>query len=52
MTPFPGDALLPSPAVVLDRTAVFDVPASTLWPWVGSSARAVVAGMHRPGSNG
>ncbi len=34
MTPFPGDALLPSPAAVMDRTAVFDVPASTLWPWV------------------
>ena len=34
MLAFPGDDLIPSPAAVMDRTAVFDVTAAELWPWV------------------
>jgi hypothetical protein len=34
MTAFAGDDLIPLPAAVMDRTAVFDVPAAVLWPWI------------------
>jgi hypothetical protein len=34
VTSFPGDDHIAVPAVTMDRTAVFDVPAAVLWPWV------------------
>jgi hypothetical protein len=30
----PGDDLVPAPAVVMDRTAVFDATPDQLWPWL------------------